>query len=293
MGETARSFSSSKIRVMLDRRHLVSGKQFGKQAHHHLAVFQHVGDAGRHAQIVLEDVELAGPGADDIDTGNMRIDLTRQIDTLHHRPVLRVVQHLLGRNLAGLEDFLVVIDVVQEHVERLDALAQARLHRLPFGRRDDARNDVEGNQALLARLLAINGKGDADAMKGQIGLGPLAGDAFGRGRLEPFVVGAVMRPDAAVGVDHFVMEVHIRLVAEILAQQVQQYSCHINNPHEIMALRFHEHKPCPIVVRIISKWCNKKPTGSLRWVPVPAKTPKQSGAFEDDRRYPDRRRCTW
>jgi hypothetical protein len=51
------------------------------------------------------------------------------------------------------------------------------------------------------------------------------------------------------------MEVHIGLVAEILAQQVQQYSCHINNPHEIMVLRFNSRRPCPTSVRITSKWC--------------------------------------
>jgi hypothetical protein len=64
-----------------------------------------------------------------------------------------------------------------------------------------------------------------------------------------------MRPDAAVGVDHFIMEVHIRLVAEILAQQVQQVSCHINNPHEIMVLRFNSRRACPTSVRVTSKWC--------------------------------------
>ena len=110
---------------MLNRCHLVPGKQLGKQAHHHLAVFQHVRHAGRHPQVVFEDVELAGPGADDIDTGDMRVNLAGQVHTLHHRPVLGIVQHLLGRNLAGLEDFLVVIDIVQEHVQRLDPLAQA------------------------------------------------------------------------------------------------------------------------------------------------------------------------
>jgi hypothetical protein len=37
-------------------------------------------------------------------------------------------------------------------------------------------------------------------MEGQVGFGPLAGDALGRRRLEPLVVTLVMGTDAAVGV---------------------------------------------------------------------------------------------
>ena len=115
------------VRVMLHRRHLVFGEQFREEAHHHLAVFEHVGDARRHAQIVFQHVELARAGAHDIDPGNVCINLPRQVNALHHRAILRIIEHLLGGNLAGLEDFLIVIDIVQEHVERLDALAQTRL----------------------------------------------------------------------------------------------------------------------------------------------------------------------
>jgi hypothetical protein len=66
---------------------------------------------------------------------------------------------------AGLEDLLLVVDVVEEGVERLHPLPQAGLQRLPLGRRDDARDDVEGDQALGAGLLAVDREGDADAVK--------------------------------------------------------------------------------------------------------------------------------
>ncbi len=168
----------------------------------------------RHAQVVFEHVELAGAGADDVNAGDVRINAARYVHALHHRPVLGVLQHLRGRDDAGLEDFLVVIDVVQEQVERPDPLAQAGLQRLPFGRRDDARDDVERDQPLLAGFLAIDGEGDADAVEGEVGFGPLAGDALGRRRPQPFVVAPVMGTDAAVGVDHFVVEVHVGPLAE-------------------------------------------------------------------------------
>jgi hypothetical protein len=59
------------------------------------------------------------------------------------------------------------------------------------------RNDVERDQALLARLLAIHGKGDPHPVKGQVGLGPLALDTLRRRCLEPVCVSLVMLPDAA------------------------------------------------------------------------------------------------
>ena len=214
LGRDGAQLLEQHVRVVLDRRHLVPGEQFREEAHHHLAVFEHVRDARRHAQVVLQHVELARPGADDIDAGNVGIDAAGHVNALHHRPVLGVLQHLLGRDDAGLEYFLVVIDVVQEQVERPDPLAQARLQRPPFGRRDDARDDVERDQPLLAGFLAIDGEGDADAVEGEVGFGPLAGDALGRRRPQPFVVVPVMGTDAAVGVDHFVVEVHVGPLAE-------------------------------------------------------------------------------
>ncbi|MPM79912.1 hypothetical protein SDC9_126955 [bioreactor metagenome] len=192
----------------------MAGEQLREQAHHHLAVFEHVRDPGRHPQVVFEHIEFASAGTHDVDTGDVRVDPPRHIDSLHDRAVLRIVQHLLGRDDPRLENLLIVIDIPQEHVECLDPLAQAGLQRFPLHRGNDARNDVKGNQAFLAGFLAIHRKGDADPVKGQIGLGPLALDTLRRRRLQPVFVPLVVRPDAALGVIHLVIEIHFRLVAK-------------------------------------------------------------------------------
>jgi hypothetical protein len=140
------------VRIMLDRRNPVAGEQLGEQPHHHAAVFEHVRDTRRHPQVVLQHVELPCPGPHHVHTGNGRIDVTGHIDALHLGAVLGVVEHLLGGNVSGLEDFLVVVDVVDEAVQRLDALAQAGFRSRPLLGGNDARNDVEGNQALGSRL---------------------------------------------------------------------------------------------------------------------------------------------
>ena len=98
-----------------------------------------------------------------------------------------------------------MVDVVQEAVERVDALPQALRQRVPFGLRDDARNGVEGNQPLGAGLVAVDGEGDADAVEQQVGLAALLGHALDRRLGEPVGEGAKMRTHLAVGRAHFVV----------------------------------------------------------------------------------------
>ena len=110
-------------------------KQLGEQPHHHLAVLEHVGHARWHAQVVLEHKELAFTGAHNVHPGDMCIDAAGHIEPLHLRPELRIVEDFLGGDNAGLEDVLVVIDVVEEQVEGAQALLQPGFEGAPLSRR--------------------------------------------------------------------------------------------------------------------------------------------------------------
>ncbi len=56
----------------------------------------------------------------------------------------------------------------EERVQRLDALANAAFqHGAHSAGGNDARDGVEGDQALGAPLVAVDGEGDADAVKQQ------------------------------------------------------------------------------------------------------------------------------
>ncbi len=92
------------IGVVIDRRDAVLGEELGKQTHHHLAVLEHVGDAGGHAQVVFEDVELAGVVAHDVDAGDVGIDAAGHVHALHLRAVLRVAENLFGGDHARLAE---------------------------------------------------------------------------------------------------------------------------------------------------------------------------------------------
>ena len=136
------------VRIAFDRRHPVAGEQVRKQPHHDLAVFQHVGHARRRARIVLQHDEVVGIDPDDIDAGDVHVDVVRHLLAVHLGTEDRVLKdELVGHDL-GTEDIAAVIDVAQEHVERAHALLQAPLQQRPFLAGHDPRDHVEGDQAL-------------------------------------------------------------------------------------------------------------------------------------------------
>ena len=61
-----------------------------------------------------------------------------------------------------------MIDVVEEGVQSIDALDRAALQDRPFVGAENAGNDVEGDQAFAALVLAINGEGDPETPEQQI-----------------------------------------------------------------------------------------------------------------------------
>ena len=194
------------VRVMLHRRDHVPREQLGKEPHHHLAIFDHVRHARRHSQVVVHDVGLTRPSADDVHPGDMGINAGRHVHPHHLAAELRVVEHLLGGNSSGAKDLLLVIDVVQKGIERLHALPQSCLQRRPLGRRDDARDDVEGYQPLGAGLLAVHREGDTDAVEGRVGLDLLACQTLGRHCRQPLGKSLVVRPQRPGRIVHFVIE---------------------------------------------------------------------------------------
>ena len=145
------------------------GEGIGKEPHHDLAVLEHIGDAGGRAYIVLEHEEIALAGAHKIDAGNMGVDPIGRLDAVHLGPVGRVEQHEFRRHEAGLDDLLVVIDVVEEDVDRLHALDAAALHELPFGAAENARHEIEGDQPLGRAAFAIDREGDAEPAEQLLG----------------------------------------------------------------------------------------------------------------------------
>ena len=77
----------------------------------------------------------------------------------------RFPDDLLG-NDAVAENILRVIDVVQEQIERGDSLDEAALDEVPFLRGNDARHEVERENALRSLVVVVDREGDALGEKG-------------------------------------------------------------------------------------------------------------------------------
>jgi hypothetical protein len=84
------------------------------------------------------------------------------------------------------EEFLFVIDVVEEQIQRRHPLHYATFDVLPFIRTQDARDRVERQDAVDRIAIRINRKGDAQIVEGLFGVSRASGQIEDRRRGEPF-----------------------------------------------------------------------------------------------------------
>ena len=113
-------------------------------------------------------------------------------------------QDVKFRDDAVLDDFLFVINVVQEQVQRRDALGQAAFQKFPFRGGDDARQQVERENFLRALGVAIDVERDALPQERRVHRLPLGVELRRFEVAEQPVKFPVMRPHAAFRVEHFV-----------------------------------------------------------------------------------------
>ncbi|MCY1172088.1 hypothetical protein D9M73_122170 [compost metagenome] len=115
----------------------------------------------------------------------MRPHIVRRANTRNFRPKLRIAEDQIGRQYPIAQDPPFAINVMQERVDRLDALYQPLRKSRPFAGQKDPRHDVERDDAFAGIAIAIDGKGNTQLSKGCLGgLLPPAQFRVGR-RLDP------------------------------------------------------------------------------------------------------------
>ena len=124
----------------------------------------------------------------------------------HFGAKLTVFEDLVGGNFTGLQDILLVVHIVEKRIQRGNTLGQSASNFLPFFAGNDVRHDIKRNQALGAGGFAVNGKGDADTMKHQIGRLAILCDFFRRRVVQPMRKSGVLRTNAAVSGVHLVIK---------------------------------------------------------------------------------------
>ena len=88
--------------IGIDRSDAVFGEQLWEELHHGFAIFQHVGDAGGCARVVLEDIEFILAGADNVDADDVAVDPQRGRDAHHLGHEGGVIDDQFFRDAAGL-----------------------------------------------------------------------------------------------------------------------------------------------------------------------------------------------
>ena len=83
--------------------------------------------------------------------------------------MLRTVDEMAWDD-AFLQDAAILVDVLEEHVQRGEPLNQPALDRLPFVRRDDARQQIVGKDALGALVVAVDREGHALMQERAVGI---------------------------------------------------------------------------------------------------------------------------
>ena len=155
--------------VVVDRAHPVAVEELREDVLHHPPVFQHIGDAGGAAQVVFEHQELATLVADQVDPRHMDVDVAGYLGVAELGAVAGGAEHQVGGQHPLLEDPLLVVDVMDEQVERMEPLLQAGLDLGPLALADHPRHQVEGPDPLGALLVGVDVEGDPLAEEGGIG----------------------------------------------------------------------------------------------------------------------------
>ena len=96
------------------------------------AIFQHITDPAGAPAVVFQHQVISLVIADQIGPANMNVNVLGHVEVHKLPPEMFARKNIKRRNNAVLQDFLFVINVVQEQVQRGDALDQAALDHFPF-----------------------------------------------------------------------------------------------------------------------------------------------------------------
>ena len=190
------------LRVVLHRTDADAFKHPGECALHRAAIFQNVAHARRAATVVFEDEIISIGIADQVGAADVDVNVLRHVEARELAPEMFSRKDVVGRNDTVFHDALLVVDVVEKKIERRDALFEAGLDVVPFFRRDDARQHVEGKNPLRALRIAIHVESDPLSHEREIHGLTAHGKFRHCERLERLPHLAIVRP--RVGPRHFI-----------------------------------------------------------------------------------------
>ena len=192
------------LRIPPDRAHRIPVEEPRENAFHRLPVFQQIRHAGRTPAIVLEHQIPPVLAADQVGSADMDIDVVRDVKADQFRTEMLRTVNDLGGDDAVLEDFLLVIDVAQEQIQRAQPLGESFFNERPLVAGNDPRNEVEWHDPLGAFVSAVNRECDPLVQVGFFGKNALPLELRGLQLREPFKELQVVGTDLPVLPEHLV-----------------------------------------------------------------------------------------
>ena len=129
-------------RVLIDRANPEVGEQRRDQSRHRDPVLEHVGDPRRGAHVVLEHLP-AVLVAHQVAAGDVGVHAARRANAVCRPREVRAAGDQRPGDDPGLDDLALVVDVVDELVQRADPLREPAFDRPPLSAGDDPRDEVE------------------------------------------------------------------------------------------------------------------------------------------------------
>ncbi|CAN5233345.1 hypothetical protein BH20ACT16_BH20ACT16_12440 [soil metagenome] len=192
---------------MVDRAHAVLREELRHEARPRDAVLQHVGDPRRGADVVLEHLPGAVVVAHEVAAGDVAVDAARRADAVRGACEVAARHDEAPRHDPRADDLASVVDVVDEAVQRADALGDAALDLRPLVGRQDPRHEVQRHRALERRpVLARRVERDPLLDEDRVASPPGGGKLFGPERLQAGCERGGVRSRLAVAVEQLVVE---------------------------------------------------------------------------------------
>ena len=210
-------------RIILHWPHADGLEHMRERALHRAAIFQNVTYAGRTTPVVFQHEVLPLLIANQIRAADVDVNILRHIEVHELAAKMFSRKNVVRRDDAVLQNFLLVIDVVQKQIQRRDALREAALDHLPFLRGNDARQKVEGKNFLRARRVTIDVEGHALPHERQIHGLPLVIELLRCERLEQFAEARIMRLHRAIAGGHLIKEIFRRVTVQQARRQFGFY----------------------------------------------------------------------
>src|SRR6267154_3148184 len=153
------------LRVMFDRAHTDSFEHRSERPFHRSPILQHVAHSGWTSPIILQNHPFSFVASDQVRATNVDVNILWDLKVDELAPEMFPGKDIRWRYNAVLNNFLLVINIVEEKIERGDALGQAPLEMLPLACRYDSWDEIERKNFLRPAGVPINIKGDALAQK--------------------------------------------------------------------------------------------------------------------------------